>query len=72
MFYYKALAQGHRLTVFARSPGKLSADLQSNKAVEVITGEMKDRAALEQASHCRADAFVSFAGLSGGVQGTVS
>jgi hypothetical protein len=46
IFCHKALAQGNRLTVFAPSPGKLSADLQNNTAVKVI-GEMKDRAGLE-------------------------
>jgi hypothetical protein len=67
MFYYKALAHNYRLIVFSYSLRKLSIDLQSYKAIEVIIREIKDRVALERASHCRADIFVSFAGPLRGV-----
>lgn len=66
-----ALAQSHRLTLLVRTPSKLPETIPHNESVDVIEGTLDNEAAIEQASRCGADAFISFAGPSPGSTGTV-
>lgn len=71
-FVDMALAQGHRLTLLVRTPSKLPETILHNENVNVIKGTLDNEAAIDQASRCGADAFISFAGPSPGSTGTVS
>ncbi|TIC65452.1 hypothetical protein E3Q01_02147 [Wallemia mellicola] len=71
LFTHKALVEGHRLTLYARNPSKLSDSLRAQEKLDVIEGELSDMVALETAAKCGADAFISCAGPLSGSQGTV-
>ncbi|EIM22653.1 hypothetical protein WALSEDRAFT_68096 [Wallemia mellicola CBS 633.66] len=70
LFTHKALVEGHRLTLYARNPSKLSDSLRAQEKLDVIEGELSDMVALETAAKCGADAFISCAGPLSGSQGT--
>ncbi|ODM19690.1 hypothetical protein SI65_04676 [Aspergillus cristatus] len=65
-----ALDQGHRLTLLVRNPSKLPDTILHNENINVIEGTLDNEAAIDQASRCGADAFISFAGPSPGTTGT--
>ncbi len=61
-FCHSALREGHKLTLYARNPSKLPADIATNDLVTVIQGLWEDRAGLEMAASCGATICVSFIG----------
>lgn len=62
----KALAAGHEITAFARTPSKLAA--RSDK-LQVVRGELTDAASIERAV-VAADVVISLLGPSGKAKGT--
>lgn len=73
IFVRAALDQGHRLTLYARSPSKLPSDLAAHPNIEVIEGTYEDVTGLSRAASCGADTFISLAGPTIGKRnGTVS
>ncbi|KAF4555455.1 Hypothetical protein D9617_2g054150 [Elsinoe fawcettii] len=69
-FCKAALAAGHSLMIFARSPDKLPADIKDSAAVKIIQGELSSTTELAPLLQCGADILVSFAGPTSGHQGT--
>ncbi|KAF3385251.1 hypothetical protein F1880_002015 [Penicillium rolfsii] len=69
-FCSAALQQGHRLSLFVRSPQKLPRELSGSPNVTVIQGTFEDVTKVEQAAGCGAQIFVSFAGPTHGSKGT--
>lgn len=61
-FCNAALREGHKLTLYARNPSKLPADLSSNPLISVIQGQLDDRHGLQHAASCGAKICVSFIG----------
>ena len=73
MFTQAALEAGHELTLYVRSPSKLSSSLRTHAQLSVIQGELDDTEGLQKAAACGADTFISFAGPTKGKrEGTVS
>ena len=73
IFVQVALEAGHKVTIYARTPSKIPADLASNPRLSVIQGELGDEAGLKKAAACGADVFLSLAGPTLGKRdGTVS
>lgn len=70
-FCNAALAEGHQLTLYVRSPDKLPASVASSGKVTVIEGALEDKMSLERAIASGATIFVSFAGPVSSSQGTV-
>lgn len=72
IFTRAALEAGHQLTLYARTPSKLSPDLASHSNLAIIQGELDSLDGLMQAANCGADVFVSLAGPTlGKREGTV-
>lgn len=72
IFARAALNAGHQLTLYARSPSKLSTDLAEHPNLAVIQGELNDVEGLSKAGACGADVFISVAGPTlGKREGTV-
>lgn len=70
-FCHAALAQGHQLTLYVRSPGKLPASVASSEKVSLLEGALEEKASLERAIASGATIFVSFAGPVPSSKGTV-
>lgn len=68
----EALKAGNELTVYARNPGKLPEEVQSNANVKIIKGTFEDMDAASKSLHTGATALVSFAGPAIPAKGTVS
>jgi len=62
IFTRAALEAGHKLTLYVRTPSKISSDLSSNANLSVIQGELGDVGGLKKAAACGADTFISLAG----------
>ncbi|RFU32426.1 hypothetical protein B7463_g3916, partial [Scytalidium lignicola] len=62
IFARAALAAGHSLTLYVRTPLKVPEDIRSHVDVSIIQGQLDDVERLRQAASCGADTFVSFAG----------
>lgn len=72
IFTRAALEAGHQLTLYVRTPSKLSLDLASHSNLTIIQGELDSLEGLTQAASCGADVFVSLAGPTMGKrEGTV-
>lgn len=61
-FCFSALRDGHTLTLYVRSPNKLSDSITSNKNVTIHTGDLTDIPRLEKAITSGAKTCVSFLG----------
>lgn len=73
LFTRTALQVGHKLTLYVRTPSKLSADIVENDNVNVIEGHLDDEEGLQKAADCGADILVCLAGPTlGWREGTVS
>ncbi len=62
----------HTLTLYVRNPTKVPEAISNNVNVAVIKGTLEDEAMLKIAASCGAKIFVSFAGPTGRLSGTVS
>lgn len=62
IFTHAALAAGHKLTLYVRTPSKVPEDISSNADIAIIEGQLDDAEGLKRAAACGADTFVSFAG----------
>ncbi|KAK5718678.1 hypothetical protein LTR15_008411 [Elasticomyces elasticus] len=62
LFIGEALQSGHKLTIYARNPEKLSQPLRQHDNLAVVEGTFDDMDAAKRALHCGAKALVSFAG----------
>ena len=62
IFAKAALDAGHRLTLYVRTPSKLSSELSQHSNLEVIEGTLEDTDGLLRAASCGADTFISLAG----------
>ena len=72
IFTRAALAAGHKLTLYVRTPSKIPSDLSSNTNISIIQGELHDAEGLKKAAACGADIFISLAGPTlGKREGTV-
>ena len=73
-FINAALSAGHDLTIYARSPEKLSWEVLNKSNVNVVEGTFQDEAAARKAVTSGAEALVSCAGpvLGNYGKGTVS
>ena len=72
IFIQAALKAGHKLTLYCRTPSKLSSEIASHPNVTVIEGKLDDVEGLKKAAVCGADVFVSLAGPTlGKREGTV-
>lgn len=71
IFSEKALAAGHILTLYVRTPSKLPDAIAKHANVTVIKGTLEDVKGLEKAASCDATVFVSFAGPAFRHKGTV-
>jgi len=72
IFTRAVLAEGHKLTLYVRTPSKIPSDLSSNSNLTVIQGELMDAEGLKRAATCGADIFISLAGPTMGKrEGTV-
>lgn len=83
-FAYAALASGHALTLYVRNPSKVDPALGNNEKVNVVEGELADKAKVcATLKEGAVDAVITFAGPSvqaamrrfvgrGGEKGTVS
>lgn len=72
IFTRAALEAGHKLTIYARTPSKIPAELSSNVNLSVIQTDVADVEGLKKAAACGADVFVSLAGPTlGKREGTV-
>ncbi|QIW95697.1 hypothetical protein AMS68_001215 [Peltaster fructicola] len=61
-FIDTALQAGHELTIYARSPKKLSWEVLNNPKVHLVEGSFEDADAARKAVVCGAEALVSCAG----------
>jgi hypothetical protein len=59
------------LTIYARNPSKLPADIKGDDKVTTVEGQLDDEASLKQAVNSGAKVFVSFAGPVMDSKGTV-
>lgn len=66
-----ALAQGHKLTLYVRSPAKLPAEITGNANVSVVKGTLEDTSSFQQAASSGPTVFISFAGPVMSSKGTV-
>lgn len=72
IFTRAALQAGYKLTLYVRTPSKLSADLTDHENITIIQGELNDVQGLQTAADCGADIFISLAGPTlGRREGTV-
>ncbi|KAH8816889.1 hypothetical protein F5884DRAFT_853312 [Xylogone sp. PMI_703] len=62
IFAHAALAAGHRLTLYVRTPSKVPEDIRSHVDVTIIEGQLDNIEGLKQTASCGADTFVSFTG----------
>ncbi|KAK0105038.1 hypothetical protein ONS95_004594 [Cadophora gregata] len=62
IFLRAALEAGHTLTLYVRTPSKISEDIASNPNIHIIQGEFGDEESLKKAAACGATVFVSLAG----------
>ncbi|CAG8948983.1 hypothetical protein HYFRA_00002112 [Hymenoscyphus fraxineus] len=62
IFAQAALDAGHKLTLYARTPSKVPAELSANANLNIIQGEFGDVEGLKKAAACGADIFLSLAG----------
>jgi uncharacterized protein YbjT (DUF2867 family) len=61
-FCNAALLQGHRLTLYVRSPAKLPNEIRNSANVSVVKGTLEDIASFQRAATSGPTIFVSFAG----------
>lgn len=61
-FCNSALKAGNQLTVYARNPSKLPAEIKDHGKVAIEQGQLDDQASLKKAVDGGATVFVSFAG----------
>lgn len=60
------------LTIYARNPTKLPAEIRDHTKVTVVEGQLDNEVALKKAVDAGARVFISFAGPVMGSKGTVS
>jgi uncharacterized protein YbjT (DUF2867 family) len=70
-FCNAALLQGHRLTLYVRSPAKLPNEIRNSANVSVVKGTLEDIASFQRAATSGPTIFVSFAGPVSKSKGTV-
>lgn len=70
-FIHEALATGHRLTLYLRSPSKLPEDVTKNINVSIVEGDFNDFTAVKAALNYGAEVLVSFVGPGMPHKGTV-
>lgn len=70
-FCKAALAQGHKLTLYVRSPAKLPAEISNHVDVSVVQGTLEDMSSFQLAAASGPTVFVSFAGPVMNSKGTV-
>ena len=71
-FVREALAAGHRLTLYVRTPSKLPQDVVNNINVTVVEGDFNNMDAVKKALTNGAEVLVSLAGPAIPNKGTVS
>ncbi|ORY30184.1 hypothetical protein BCR39DRAFT_153047 [Naematelia encephala] len=71
-FAHAALAAGHTLTLYVRTPSKLDPSLNEHESVKVKVGTLTDEAKLREAlsGDTHIDGVISFAGPAAGNKGT--
>lgn len=70
-FCKAALLQGHKLTLYVRSPAKLPTEIRNSANVSVVEGTLEDITSFRRAATAGPAIFVSFAGPVSKLKGTV-
>ncbi|KAJ6136497.1 hypothetical protein N7512_001657 [Penicillium capsulatum] len=65
-----ALKEGHTLSLFVRNRNRIPSWMIAHAEATIIEGTLEDESALEKASSCGAEIFVTFAGPPAGSTGT--